>query len=79
MNLPPSARQLQVLRAIRRHHQAKGFPISIRELGDVLGIRSTNGVADHLEALERKGLVTRERNRARTLQITTAGHREIAA
>jgi repressor LexA len=75
VNLPPSPRQLEVLREIRRHHQAKGFPISIRELCDAMGIRSTNGVNDHLRALERKGLITREKQRARTLQLTRTGKR----
>ncbi len=79
MRLPPSTRQLQVLREIRRHHQAKGFPISIRELGDALGISSTNGVTDHLRALARKGLVRWEKQRSRTLLLTTAGQKEIAA
>lgn len=74
---PPSPRQLQVLREIRKHHQAKGFPISIRELATSLGIRSTNGVNDHLVALEKKGLVRREKQRSRTLQLTNAGQREI--
>ncbi len=74
---PPSARQLQVLRAIRRHHQVNGFPISIRELGDALGIRSTNGVNDHLRALQKKGLISRVQKRSRTLQLTNAGQREI--
>jgi repressor LexA len=68
-----------VLREIRRHHQAKGFPISIRELAEVMGIRSTNGVADHLRALERKGLITREHQRSRTVLLTNAGRRELAA
>lgn len=73
----PTLRQLQVLRLIRTHQDTKGFPISIREIGDELGIASTNAVADHLRALLRKGLVSREKRRSRTLQLTTAGRREI--
>ncbi len=78
MNRLPTTRQLQLLRAISAHHKTKGFPISIRELATVVGIKSTNGVNDHLKALERKGLVSREDRRSRTLQLTKAGHREIA-
>ena len=74
---PPTARQLEVLRAIADHHRRKGFPISIRELGTELNIRSTNSVSDHLKALIRKGLVQRERMRSRSLTITNAGRREI--
>ncbi len=77
--IAPSPRQLQVLRAIRRHHQAKGFPISIRELCTAMGIKSTNGVNDHLRALEKKGLVKREKQRSRTLQLTSAGQRQVTA
>ena len=36
--------------SVKRH----GFPPTIREIGDHMGIRSTNGVNDHLKALERK-------------------------
>lgn len=73
----PSPRQLVVLRAIRDHQKAKGFAPTIRELGDQLGIKSTNGVHEHLRLLIRKGLLTREKQRSRTLLLTTAGQREI--
>lgn len=75
----PTERQRVVLREIRQHQTAKGYPISIRELVEVLGVTSTSGVADHLKALERKGLVSREKNRARTLQLTAAGRKEAGA
>lgn len=38
---------------------AKGRPPTLREIGDHMGIKSTNGVADHLRALERKGYLVR--------------------
>ncbi len=72
-----SARQRLVLAAIRRHQAAKGFAPTIRELCTELEISSTNGVAEHLRLLERKGLVSRVKYRSRTLQITNAGRREI--
>lgn len=75
----PTLRQREVLRAIKEHQAARGFPISIRELGDVLGISSTNAVNDHLVRLEAKGLVNRENRRSRTLTLTNAGLREVAA
>ncbi len=73
----PTQRQLLVLRTISAHQVSKGFAITIRELSIALKCSSTNGVVDHLKALERKGLVSREKQRARTLQLTTAGRREI--
>ncbi len=76
MNRPtvthPTDRQLEVLRAISRA-SARGYGPTVRELGTELGIVSTNGVADHLEALERKGLVQSAVNKARTIRLTPAG------
>src|SRR3954452_13336052 len=48
-----SARQAEVYTFISRHIAASGYPPTIREIGVALGIRSTNGVADHLKALKR--------------------------
>lgn len=76
--IPPTPRQLDVLKAISLYHLDRGFPISIRELGAKLGIRSTNAVNEHLVRLLRMGLVKHEPNRARTLQLTDAGRREVA-
>ncbi len=61
-------RQATVLKVIARHIQDVGYPPTIRELGDKLGISSTNGVNDHLKALERKGYLKREDSKSRTMQ-----------
>ncbi len=50
---------------IRRTTEERGIPPSLREIGKEFNIRSTNGVAGHLAALERQGLITRERGRSR--------------
>lgn len=68
----PTLRQVEVLRAIARL-SAGGVPPTRRELGRALGIRSTNGVTDHLVALARRGLVDWAPMRARALVITPAG------
>lgn len=52
-------RQAQALDAIRQSIETNGYPPTLRELGDAIGIRSTNGVMDHLKALERKGYIER--------------------
>ena len=54
-------RQREVLDAIRRYIAEKGFPPSIRELGQMVGIQSLRGVTIHLDALQRKGWIERER------------------
>ncbi|MBN2495404.1 MAG: transcriptional repressor LexA [Deltaproteobacteria bacterium] len=53
-------RQSELLEFIEDHLHAHGYPPSIREMAEHMGIRSTNGVNDHLKALERKGYVERE-------------------
>jgi repressor LexA len=60
-------RQLEVLRFIARQIEDQGYPPTIREIGEALDIRSTNGVNDHLKALERKGYLTRDPVKSRAL------------
>lgn len=61
-------RQATVLEVIARHIEEAGYPPTIRELGDALGISSTNGVNDHLKALEKKGYLERESSKSRTMR-----------
>ena len=60
-------RQLEVLRFIARQIEDQGYPPTIREIGEALDIRSTNGVNDHLKALERKGFLSRDPAKSRAL------------
>lgn len=55
-----TARQREVLEAIREYQMRRGYPPSIRELGKALGISSLRGVTIHLDAIERKGFIERE-------------------
>jgi len=61
-------RQQQVLHYIRQSITERGYPPTLREIGAHMGIRSTNGVNDHLRALERKGYLTREDMKSRALR-----------
>jgi repressor LexA len=61
-------RQQQVLTYIRQSIIDRGYPPTLREIGAHMGIRSTNGVNDHLRALERKGYLTREDMKSRALR-----------
>ena len=66
-------RQREVLNYIAACLDQRGIPPSFREIADALGIRSTNGVSDHIKALERKGYIRREkggRARARAMRLT---------
>jgi repressor LexA len=64
-----TARQRAVLEYISSSIDTRGYPPTLREIGNHLGIRSTNGVNDHLRALERKGYLTREDMKSRTLRL----------
>jgi repressor LexA len=67
-----SPRQKDVLDFISARITQRGIPPTYREIGDAIGISSTNGVADHIKALVRKGYVRKEPSgTARGLQLTT--------
>ncbi|MBC7173441.1 MAG: transcriptional repressor LexA [Polyangiaceae bacterium] len=65
-------RQRAVLEFISSSIDRRGYPPTLREIGNHLGIRSTNGVNDHLRALERKGYLSREDMKSRTLRLLHA-------
>ena len=73
-NIPPlTQRQRAVLDCIRAALQREGRPPTLREIGTAVGIRSTNGVNDHLKALEAKGYIDRTSFRSRGLRILDTG------
>jgi repressor LexA len=65
-----TGRQREILHFIVRQTEERGFPPTIREIGEEMDIRSTNGVNDHLKALERKGYLLRGEQQSRALVPT---------
>ena len=65
--------QEMVLQYIESSITQRGYPPTLREIGNFMGIRSTNGVNDHLRALERKGYLAREDMKSRALRPTRGG------
>jgi repressor LexA len=65
-------RQQQALDFITSCLEAHGYPPTLREIGEHMGIKSTNGVNDHLKALERKGYLVREELKSRALRPVDA-------
>jgi len=63
-------RQARVIRLIQKSIEVRGYPPTLREIGAAMGIRSTNGIVDHLRALERKGYITRDDMAARGIRLT---------
>ena len=65
---PLTDRQKAVLDFISRSIERRGYPPTLREIGEHMGIRSTNGVNDHLKALEKKGHLRREDLKSRAMR-----------
>ena len=63
-------RQRAVYEFIRDKIQNRGYGPTVREIGGRFDISSPNGVMCHLKALEKKGLITREPNMSRAIQLT---------
>ena len=66
-----TSRQQQVLSFIEDSISSRGFPPTLREIGEHLNIKSTNGVNDHLKALTRKGYLRRSNMKSRALCPTS--------
>jgi repressor LexA len=67
-------RQREILDFISRSIAKRGYPPTLREIGSHFGIKSTNGVNDHLRALEKKGYLHREDLKSRALRpIVSSG------
>jgi len=62
-------RQRQIYDFIRQRIDGRGFPPTVREIGENFAIKSPNGVMCHLKALEKKGLIHRDTFSARAIQL----------
>lgn len=65
-------RQRTILEVIRASVTTRGYPPSIREIGDAVGLTSTSSVAHQLRTLERKGYLRRDPNRPRAVDVRAA-------
>ena len=70
-------RQREVLDFISGSINRCGYPPTLREIGSHFGIRSTNGVNDHLRALEKKGYLQREDLKSRALRPIMASSQTV--
>lgn len=66
---PLTERQRRVLETIRSAVDAHGYPPSLREIGESVGLTSPSSVAHQLTALERKGYLRRDPNRPRAIEV----------
>lgn len=68
-----TARQQSVLNFIQRYLRDRGFPPSIREIGDAVGLSSPSSVAHQLKVLQHKGYLYRDQNRPRAVELRRPG------
>jgi repressor LexA len=71
---PPDAtgltpRQTKVLATIKEAIEKRGYPPSMREIGEAVGLTSSSSVAHQLKTLEEKGFLKRDPNRPRALEV----------
>jgi repressor LexA len=73
-----SERQKNILKYIEAYVDERGYPPSIREIGDRVGISSTSVVDYNLRVLEREGHIRRDREVSRGLELVSSarGHRQ---
>ncbi|MGA1661757.1 MAG: transcriptional repressor LexA [Candidatus Nanopelagicales bacterium] len=64
-----TARQRDILAVIRTTVEERGYPPSVREIGEAVGLTSPSSVAHQLGVLEKKGLLRRDANRPRALVV----------
>lgn len=64
-----SNRQNAILEFIKREVREKGYPPSVREIGEAVGLASSSTVHGHLDRLEKKGLIRRDPTKPRAIEI----------
>lgn len=70
MKKPRGDNQQRILEYIKKEVQARGYPPSVREIGDAVGLKSTSTVHGHLVRLEKKGLLHRDSMKPRAMEVT---------
>ncbi|QEK12693.1 winged helix-turn-helix transcriptional regulator [Crassaminicella thermophila] len=69
MNRTLSKRQQQILDYIRKEIDEKGYPPTVREICDSVGLSSSSTVHGHLENLEKNGYIRRDSTKPRCIEI----------
>ncbi|MBW7477617.1 transcriptional repressor LexA [Paenibacillus oenotherae] len=64
-----SNRQQAILEFIKNEVREKGYPPSVREIGEAVGLASSSTVHGHLDRLEKKGLIRRDPTKPRAIEI----------
>ena len=62
-------KQTEVYNVIKQHILDKGYPPSVREICEIVGLKSTSTVHGHLARLEKKGLIRRDPTKPRAIEL----------
>lgn len=64
-----STRQIEILEVIKKEITRKGYPPSVREIGEAVGLTSSSTVHNHLNTLEQKGYIRRDPTKPRAIEV----------
>jgi repressor LexA len=70
---PTTERQQSILDVIHAYTHERGYPPSVREIGERVGLSSSSTIHAHLKALERRGLISRDPTKPRALRSEAPG------
>jgi repressor LexA len=70
-------RQIEILKFIHTRVTEKGYPPTVREIGEAVQLSSTSTVHGHLSRLEKKGLILRDPTKPRAIELTSQGLEKI--
>src|SRR5438093_9375964 len=65
-----TTRQRRIIEFIRETVQARGYPPTVREIGEAVGLTSSSSVHAQLANLERQGLLRRDRTKPRAMELS---------
>ena len=69
MQRPRGDNQQRILEYIKEEIQTKGYPPSVREIANAVGLKSTSTVHGHLQRLEKRGLLHRDAMKPRAMEV----------
>ncbi len=72
-----SKKQQEILDYLKSSILAKGYPPSVREICDAVGLKSTSSVHAHLETLEKNGYIRRDATKPRAIEICDESFRTV--
>ncbi|HEX2267044.1 MAG TPA: transcriptional repressor LexA [Actinomycetota bacterium] len=74
-----TARQQRILDFIKRTVDDRGYPPTVREIGEAVGLTSSSSVHAQLANLQRRGLLRRDAAKPRAMELQVSGHRRAQA